>query len=63
MRKLLAALAITLSGAVVVAPPAHTQPPVEPAGAVALPDGPAQAWLLADLETGRRTGGDPDIFG
>jgi D-alanyl-D-alanine carboxypeptidase (penicillin-binding protein 5/6) len=53
MRKLLVALAIALSGATVVAPPATAQPAVEPAGAVALPDGPAQAWLLADLDTGR----------
>jgi D-alanyl-D-alanine carboxypeptidase (penicillin-binding protein 5/6) len=53
MRKLLVALAITLSGATLVAPPAPAQPAVEPARAVALPDGPAQAWLLADLDTGR----------
>ncbi|HEX9835055.1 MAG TPA: serine hydrolase [Mycobacterium sp.] len=52
MRKLLAALAITLCSAGAVAPPAAAQPGIEPAGAVALPDGPAQAWLLADLDTG-----------
>ena len=33
-------------------PPAAAEPGVEPAGAVALPEGPAQAWLLADLDTG-----------
>jgi len=49
MRKLLAALAITLTAAVLAAPPAAAQP----AGAVSLPQGPAQAWLLADLDTGR----------
>lgn len=53
MRKLLAALAITLSAAIAVAPPASAQPGVEPAGAVTVPDGPAQAWLLADLDNGR----------
>lgn len=31
--------------------PAHAQPQL--AGAVALPEGPAEAWLLADLDSGR----------
>lgn len=53
MRKLLAALAIALSAAVGVAAPAPAQPGVGPSGAVTLPDGPAQAWLLADLDSGR----------
>ena len=53
MRKLLAALTITLSAAVLVAPPAWAEPGIEPAGAVAIPEGPAQAWLLADLDNGR----------
>ncbi|OBB61435.1 D-alanyl-D-alanine carboxypeptidase family protein [Mycobacterium sp. 852013-51886_SCH5428379] len=35
----------------VVAAPASAQP--QPAGAVTLPDGPAQTWLVADLDTGR----------
>jgi serine-type D-Ala-D-Ala carboxypeptidase (penicillin-binding protein 5/6) len=55
VRKLLAALAITaitLCSANVAAPPAAAQPGIEPSGAVALPEGPAQAWLLADLDTG-----------
>ncbi len=52
MRKLLAACAITLCAAGAVTPPASAEPGVEPAGAVALPEGPAQAWLLADLDTG-----------
>ena len=53
MRKLLAALVIALTAAAAVAAPARAQPGIEPAGAVALPEGPAQAWLLADLDTGR----------
>ena len=53
MRKLLAALTITLSAAVLIAPSAWAEPGVEPAGAVAIPEGPAQAWLLADLDNGR----------
>lgn len=52
MRKLLAALAISLCSASAVAAPAAAQPGIEPSGAVALPEGPAQAWLLADLDTG-----------
>ena len=36
-----------------VAPPASAQPAAEPAAAQPLPDGPAKAWLVADLDTGR----------
>jgi len=53
VRKLLAALSITLSAAVLVAPPASAEPGIQPAGAVDIPQGPAQAWLLADLDNGR----------
>lgn len=57
MRKPLAALVIALALAVIqpigAAPPAPAQPGGEPSGAVALPDGPAKAWLLADLDSGR----------
>ena len=53
MRKFLAALTITLAAAVLVAPPASAEPGIEPAGAVGIPEGPAQAWLLADLDNGR----------
>ncbi|MCV7279684.1 D-alanyl-D-alanine carboxypeptidase [Mycolicibacterium flavescens] len=53
MRSLLAALAIALSAALGVAAPASAQPGGEPSGAVALPDGPAQSWVLADLDSGR----------
>ena len=35
------------------APPATGQPDVEPAAAQAIPDGPAKAWLVADLDTGQ----------
>ncbi|HET6732930.1 D-alanyl-D-alanine carboxypeptidase family protein [Mycobacterium sp.] len=53
MRKLLAALTITLSAAIAVAPVVSAEPGIEPSGAVVLPEGPAQAWLLADLDSGR----------
>lgn len=52
VRKLLAALAITICSASAVAAPAAAQPGTEPSGAVALPEGPAEAWLVADLDTG-----------
>ncbi|OBF92255.1 D-alanyl-D-alanine carboxypeptidase [Mycobacterium sp. 852002-51152_SCH6134967] len=57
MRSMLAALAIALTCAMTlaigVAAPASSQPRGEPSGAVALPDGPAQAWVLADVDSGR----------
>lgn len=57
MRSMLAALAIALTcamtAAICVAPPTLAQPRGEPSGAVALPDGPSQAWVLADLDSGQ----------
>ncbi|MDG4664806.1 serine hydrolase [Mycobacterium sp. 236(2023)] len=59
MTRLLAGLAATLclvsGAATVTAPTASAQPPsgiVQPAGSVPIPDGPAQAWILADMDTG-----------
>jgi serine-type D-Ala-D-Ala carboxypeptidase (penicillin-binding protein 5/6) len=37
----------------IAAAPATAEPIANPAGAVAIPDGPAPAWLVADLDTGR----------
>jgi D-alanyl-D-alanine carboxypeptidase (penicillin-binding protein 5/6) len=56
VRRLLAgaALAVVAAVAVSVSPPqASAQPGVEPAGAQSLSEGPAQAWLVADLDTGQ----------
>ncbi|SRX81246.1 putative penicillin-binding protein DacB2 (D-alanyl-D-alanine carboxypeptidase) (DD-peptidase) (DD-carboxypeptidase) (PBP) (DD-transpeptidase) (serine-type D-ala-D-ala carboxypeptidase) (D-amino acid hydrolase) [Mycobacterium tuberculosis H37Rv] [Mycolicibacterium parafortuitum] len=58
MRIRLAGLALALSAllpASMSAAPANAQPgqPVEPAAAQPIPDGPAKAWLVADLDTGR----------
>ena len=47
------ATALAVTGSAVAAPTASAEPGVQPAGAVALPDGPAQAWLVADLDSGR----------
>jgi serine-type D-Ala-D-Ala carboxypeptidase (penicillin-binding protein 5/6) len=35
------------------APTVAAEPGTQPAGALALPDGPAQSWLVADLDSGR----------
>jgi serine-type D-Ala-D-Ala carboxypeptidase (penicillin-binding protein 5/6) len=53
VRKVLATLATALLLTVAATPAASAEPGIEPAGAVAIPDGPAEAWLLADLDTGR----------
>ncbi|MBU8829506.1 D-alanyl-D-alanine carboxypeptidase [Mycolicibacterium goodii] len=58
MRRLFAAAALALSTALTAGtfgtstPFAQAQPGVEPAGA-AIADGPAKAWLVADMDTGR----------
>src|SRR6478609_6979088 len=60
---MLAALitALALASSAVVAPTATAEPGIQPPGAVALPDGPAQAWLLGDLDSGRILAShDPD---
>ncbi|MBV5242774.1 MULTISPECIES: D-alanyl-D-alanine carboxypeptidase family protein [Mycolicibacterium] len=50
-----AALCLILAGSGVVSPTASAVPVtgiVQPAGSVPVPDGPAQAWVLADMDTG-----------
>lgn len=63
MRKLLSSVAITLSLVILLcllafAPGAdadtNTDPvKAQPAGSVPIPDGPAQAWIIADMDTGQ----------
>jgi len=56
VRRLFAAAALALGTVLTAttAPVALAQPDIPPAGAVvAPPDGPAQSWLVADLDTGR----------
>jgi D-alanyl-D-alanine carboxypeptidase (penicillin-binding protein 5/6) len=45
--------ALAIASSAVNAHTATAEPDVAPPGAVAIPDGPAQAWLLADLDSGR----------
>lgn len=58
MTRLLACLAAAIclaAGAATIAPPAGAVPVtgvIQPAGSVPIPDGPAQAWVLADMDTG-----------
>lgn len=48
------ALSVALPAAAMAGTPAAiAQPDIGPAEAQALPDGPAKAWLLADLDTGQ----------
>jgi D-alanyl-D-alanine carboxypeptidase (penicillin-binding protein 5/6) len=52
VRRLFAATALVVTAAL-TAPVVSAQPDAQPAGAVvAPPDGPAQAWLVADLDSG-----------
>ncbi|AQA05975.1 D-alanyl-D-alanine carboxypeptidase [Mycobacterium sp. MS1601] len=63
MRKLLTSVAVTLSLALILAlvafaPSSEAQPlsditVVQPVGSVPVPDGPAQAWIIADMDTGQ----------
>lgn len=57
MRRRLAGLAFALgallTASVSVAAPGVAQPAAQPAAAQPIPDGPAKAWLVADLDTGR----------
>lgn len=56
MRRLFGALALALGTAMTAvaigSPPVAAQPGVQPAGAQ-MPDGPAKAWLVADMDTGQ----------
>jgi D-alanyl-D-alanine carboxypeptidase (penicillin-binding protein 5/6) len=54
MRTLLAALAVALAALFVVPSPAsHADPGAQPPGTALIPDGPAQAWIIADADTGQ----------
>jgi D-alanyl-D-alanine carboxypeptidase (penicillin-binding protein 5/6) len=53
-RPFIAILGIAMSLALVA--PAAAAPTPQPAGAMNPPEGPAQAWLVADLDTGQILG-------
>ena len=56
MGRLLAAVAASLTviatSAVAVSTPASAEPNIQPVGSVEIPDGPAQGWIVADIDTG-----------
>jgi D-alanyl-D-alanine carboxypeptidase (penicillin-binding protein 5/6) len=52
VRRRFAATVLALGAVLAVTPSAYAQPGVQPAGAQ-IPDGPAKAWLVADMDTGQ----------
>ncbi|MEI8083206.1 MAG: serine hydrolase [Actinomycetes bacterium] len=48
--------------AVALAAPAHADPTIEPVGSTQIPDGPAPAWIVADMDTGQVLAGR-DMYG
>jgi D-alanyl-D-alanine carboxypeptidase (penicillin-binding protein 5/6) len=54
MRKLIAAVAAALTvGACTITAPQSWADSTQPIGSVPIPDGPAQTWILADLDSGQ----------
>ncbi|GFG64181.1 D-alanyl-D-alanine carboxypeptidase [Mycobacterium kubicae] len=53
MRKLLAAAAVLFAVATFGAATASADTDVQPVGSVPIPDGPAQTWIVADLDSGQ----------
>jgi serine-type D-Ala-D-Ala carboxypeptidase (penicillin-binding protein 5/6) len=61
MRKLMAVTAALLT--VGVSPIARADVEVQPAGSVPIPDGPAQTWIVADMDSGQILAArDPDVI-
>jgi serine-type D-Ala-D-Ala carboxypeptidase (penicillin-binding protein 5/6) len=61
MRKLMAAIAALLT--VGASPIARADVDVQPAGSLPIPDGPAQTWIVADLDNGQILAArDPDVI-
>lgn len=53
MAAVIAALAVGACGAAINAVPASADSSVRPIGSAPIPDGPAQTWIVADLDSGR----------
>jgi serine-type D-Ala-D-Ala carboxypeptidase (penicillin-binding protein 5/6) len=54
MVKFIAAFAVVLAALITVAAPvAHADIDVQPVGSVPIPAGPAEAWIVADMDTGQ----------
>lgn len=46
-------VALTAAAVLVFAAPVSADPTIEPIGSVQIPDGPAPAWIVADMDTGQ----------
>ena len=46
-------MAVAATVALIFAAPVAADPTIEPIGAVQIPDGPAPAWIVADMDTGQ----------
>lgn len=53
MRRLVVLLAIVATALFGLSPAALADPDVQPVGSVGIPDGPAPAWIVADLDSGQ----------
>ncbi|EUA90282.1 D-alanyl-D-alanine carboxypeptidase family protein [Mycobacterium ulcerans str. Harvey] len=53
MRKVMAVAAVLLTAATISGATASADTEMQPAGSVPIPDGPAQTWIVADLDTGQ----------
>lgn len=47
-----ASLTVIATSAAAVCAPASAEPDIQPVGSVEIPDGPAQGWIVADIDTG-----------
>lgn len=47
-----ASLTVIATSAVAVSAPAGAEPNIQPVGSVEIPDGPAQGWIVADIDSG-----------
>src|SRR5690349_8575244 len=62
MGRLIAVVAACLCLVLPVAAPASAEPDIQPVGSVPIPDGPAPAWIVADMDSGQVLAGrDMDI--
>ena len=61
MGRVLSAAAAAMA-LVVLAAPAHADPTIEAVGSTQVPDGPAPAWIVADMDTGQVLAGR-DMYG
>lgn len=62
MSRLFAAVAAAIAVVASTAAPAYAEPNIQPIGSIPIPDGPAPAWIVADLDSGQILAGR-DMYG